>query len=362
MVNTTTGAVVEKEAAPLKGFMQRLLGRRAPPPKAAANAPIAIAPGEADVVADVADAAPAKPQRTAAADIPLPRLSPRQERGSRRRRSRAGYVQDPAPPQGEQTLSAQVTYETTGSVPQEPPPSTKDAAPERAGRHEPMPRPPRRRRSRRHRARRRSVSASRASSARLRRRPPRSATSAPAHAASGTAVAMGDELLGDPADYYPHGPDEMAPAPPEPADIAALPARAAKATVSPKRDGVPLGAPFELIRTLQSLQDEMAQGSTKAVAAQRALRGEIERASFAAARRPPGRIAATPRPQLSTSSLAETRIPSRGLRNLTRSPRSIRNSWPASSHMPAATRPTPPPISPISIPSISPPAWRRRSH
>ncbi len=297
MVNTTTGAVVEKEAAPLKGFMQRLLGRNVPPPKAAAKAPIAIAP--TDVVAAVAAAAPRK--LTAAAAIPLPRLSPTDA-------ADVAAAAPVSPPQGAVALAPQVTYETTGAIAQEPPPDAvaADAAVTDAASHDvaadttttaaPAEKtasadaePP---------AAGSTATASQAAEGAPPAEvataasgprvvgptpPPVAASVAPPPASPAPAQAVADDsLLGDPSDYYPHGPDEMAPSAIGAEAIAALPSRG-PARAKQAKSAVPLGAPFELVRTLQSLQDEVAQGSVSAVGAQRALLVEIDRSFDAAA-------------------------------------------------------------------------------
>jgi len=91
-----------------------------------------------------------------------------------------------------------------------------------------------------------------------------------------------DDLLGDPTPFF--GDDTgLAPqisvpdgiAAPKPSDGA--PAAGGEATPS----GIS-GEPYELVRTLQVLQDQIAQGSSEALAAQRVLRSEIDR-KFAAA-------------------------------------------------------------------------------
>ncbi len=99
------------------------------------------------------------------------------------------------------------------------------------------------------------------------------------------AAAQSDDLLGDPADYFSGPPSDLEPVAPQPEGIG-VPRRAEpagrdreKATAASPLVGT---QPFELVRTLQSLQDKMAQGSVQALAAQRALRSEID-AVFAAA-------------------------------------------------------------------------------
>ena len=95
-----------------------------------------------------------------------------------------------------------------------------------------------------------------------------------------------DGLLGDPSEYLLARSDGLAPNTPEPAGIEApnasqfrLRDTAGGAAPSPLSGS----QPFELVRTLQSLQDRMAQGDIPAVNAQHALRSEIDRVFAAAA-------------------------------------------------------------------------------
>ena len=104
-------------------------------------------------------------------------------------------------------------------------------------------------------------------------------------AALAAEVAPTDEMLGDPAAYFDGQADGLKPTVPGPSTIA-VPRPSSGPSASPVvASRAPLKAaspPFELIRTLQSLQDRTAQGSTEALLAQRALRPEIE-SQFAAA-------------------------------------------------------------------------------
>jgi chemotaxis protein MotC len=93
-----------------------------------------------------------------------------------------------------------------------------------------------------------------------------------------------DDLVGDPTLLLSPPSTDMNPALATPAAIDILrPTSDAtnSAPVASLPPG-PLRAPYELVRTLQSLQDQMAAGSTDALAAQRVLRVEIDR-QFAAA-------------------------------------------------------------------------------
>jgi chemotaxis protein MotC len=93
-----------------------------------------------------------------------------------------------------------------------------------------------------------------------------------------------DDLVGDPTLLLSPPATDMNPALATPAAIDRLrPTSDATAGASvPDAPRGPLRAPYELVRTLQSLQDQMAAGSTDALAAQRVLRAEIDR-QFAAA-------------------------------------------------------------------------------
>ncbi len=101
-----------------------------------------------------------------------------------------------------------------------------------------------------------------------------------------TTVQRSDGLLGDPSEYLIDEPAAPAPQMPAPQRVE-----------GPKGDGAPgaardeaalaavplLGnAPFELVRTLQALQDRMAHGDVQAIAAQRALMVQIDKAFMAA--------------------------------------------------------------------------------
>jgi chemotaxis protein MotC len=96
--------------------------------------------------------------------------------------------------------------------------------------------------------------------------------------------AESDDLVGDPTLLLSPPATDMNPALATPAAIDRLrPTSDATAGASvPEAPRGPLRAPYELVRTLQSLQDQMAAGSADALAAQRVLRAEIDR-QFAAA-------------------------------------------------------------------------------
>ncbi len=109
---------------------------------------------------------------------------------------------------------------------------------------------------------------------------------APAASVQVAMIPESDGLLGDPSEYLVGRADELAPNAPAPAGIDApnaslyrLRDTAGGAAPSPLTSS----APFELVRTLQSLQDRMAQGDIPAVNAQHALRTEIDRVFAAAA-------------------------------------------------------------------------------
>ena len=89
--------------------------------------------------------------------------------------------------------------------------------------------------------------------------------------------------MGDPTDYF-VTPPASTPSVVLPAEIQApRPADVETAdSAAPVTAPVGRSQPFELVRTLQMLQDQMAQGSVQALAAQRTLRSEID-AVFAAA-------------------------------------------------------------------------------
>ncbi len=99
-------------------------------------------------------------------------------------------------------------------------------------------------------------------------------------------VERSDGLLAAPSDYLTEEPAAPAPKVPEPATTAGP---RGEATAGQARDeaalaAVPLlgNAPYELVRTLQDLQDRMAEGDVKAIAAQRALMIQIDKAFMSA--------------------------------------------------------------------------------
>lgn len=95
-------------------------------------------------------------------------------------------------------------------------------------------------------------------------------------------VETDDLLLGDPTQFFDDD-SGLAPVLPVPDGIAApRPVTGGPPVAAqPPPSGV-TGEPYELVRTLQVLQDQIAQGSTEALTAQRALRAEID-LKFAAA-------------------------------------------------------------------------------
>jgi chemotaxis protein MotC len=101
-----------------------------------------------------------------------------------------------------------------------------------------------------------------------------------------TTVQRSDGLLGDPSDYLPEEPNTLEPKVSAPETVEG-PFRT-KAPANGKDEAalaaVPLlgTEPFELVRTLQSLQDRMARGDVQAIAAQRALMVQIDKAFMAA--------------------------------------------------------------------------------
>ena len=104
----------------------------------------------------------------------------------------------------------------------------------------------------------------------------------PAQPAEVADSSQGDDLLGDVTTYFAPVSHDMDPDAPNPS-IMEQPAPAAGPRVFPRNADLTTPVkPYEMVRTLQGLQDEIAQGSTQAIATQRALRVEIDQA-FAAA-------------------------------------------------------------------------------
>ncbi len=97
-----------------------------------------------------------------------------------------------------------------------------------------------------------------------------------------TTVQRSDGLLGDPSDFLTDEPEAPAPKVPLPDTLEKPKGEAmhSDGTDEAALAAVPLlgTAPFELVRTLQDLQDRMAQGDVQAIAAQRALMIQIDKA------------------------------------------------------------------------------------
>jgi chemotaxis protein MotC len=116
---------------------------------------------------------------------------------------------------------------------------------------------------------------------------PAAGTTPPPSAVHATAVApRSDGLLGDPAEYLMDEPPSLTPKVPVPTTVSPPKGMASPAAGD---DGAAMAAgplmgtaPFELVRTLQSLQDRMAEGDVQAIAAQRVLMVQIDRAFMAA--------------------------------------------------------------------------------
>ena len=99
-------------------------------------------------------------------------------------------------------------------------------------------------------------------------------------------VQRSDGLLGDPSEFMTEEAAAPAPRVPVPDVVAGPKGGGPRGTAKDEAAlaAVPLlgTAPYELVRTLQSLQDRMAEGDVQAIAAQRALMIQIDRAFMAA--------------------------------------------------------------------------------
>ena len=108
------------------------------------------------------------------------------------------------------------------------------------------------------------------------------ATAKPAVKHEITTVQRSDGLLGDPSEYLGDEPSAPAPKVPAPETVEGPKGEGPRSSSNDEAAlaAVPLlgTAPFELVRTLQDLQDRMAQGDVQAIAAQRALMTQIDRA------------------------------------------------------------------------------------
>ncbi len=101
-----------------------------------------------------------------------------------------------------------------------------------------------------------------------------------------TTVQRSDGLLGDPSEYLIDEPTAPAPKVPVPDTLTGPKGEGPRSDAKDEAAlaAVPLlgTAPFELVRTLQNLQDRMAAGDVQAISAQRALMIQIDKAFMAA--------------------------------------------------------------------------------
>lgn len=239
---------------PSVDFLTSLFGRPRPvaTAPAATAAPISVLPPAA--TSDGGEAQ-ATDRRVAVRMPPLPRLRPPYQPAA----AVAETGPEPAPTPSFAQAMPSVDQTVTGSI--EEPPSAQTAAPAEA-----------------------PMSANGAETP----RPGDAAAAKPESPATPkiTIVQRSDGLLGDPADYLADEPTAPAPKVPVP-DTMAGPKGAgprSSATDDAALAAVPLlgTAPFELVRTLQTLQDRMAQGDVQAIAAQRALMIQIDKAFMTA--------------------------------------------------------------------------------
>ncbi len=225
-------------------FLATLFGAPPPPPVATA-APISVLP---PVATPASAAAPAAEPRSAAVRLPpLPRLRPPYAPAT----SVAAADAKPAAETSVVPAAPSIDRTVTGSIDGVAPPKAAAPPPAEAVPAEPA-----------------------------------TPAASPVEKREITTVQRSDGLLGDPSDYLTEEP--TAPAPKVPAaDTVEGPKGRSPAAES--RDEAALAAvpllgtePFELVRTLQSLQDRMAHGDVQAIAAQRALMVQIDKAFMAA--------------------------------------------------------------------------------
>jgi chemotaxis protein MotC len=238
-----TEAAPRADGARSADFLATLFG--APPPAPVATAaPISVLP---PVVAPASVAAPAAEPRSAAARLPpLPRLRPPYAPAT----SVAAADAEPAAETSVVPAAPGIDGTVTGSIDGMAPPKA-TAPPAEAVPAEPA-----------------------------------APAAPPAAKHEITMVQRSDGLLGDPSDYLTEEPTAPAPNVPAPDTVEGPKGRlpAAESRDEAALAAVPLlgTEPFELVRTLQSLQDRMAQGDIEAIAAQRALMVQVDKAFMAA--------------------------------------------------------------------------------
>ena len=225
-------------------FLSTLFG--APPPAPVATAaPLNVLPPAAT---PASIAAPAAAPRSAAVHLPpLPRLRPPYAPAA----SVAAAVAKPAAETSMVLAAPGIDRTMTGSIGETPPPTAATPPPAVAASAEP-PTP----------------------------------AAPPAGKREITTIQRSDGLLGDPSDYLLEEPTAPAPKVSVPDTVEGPKGRlpAAESPDDAALAAVPLlgTEPFELVRTLQTLQDRMAQGDVQAIAAQRALMVQIDKAFMAA--------------------------------------------------------------------------------
>ena len=225
-------------------FLATLFGTKTAPPPVAATAPLSVLPPPAT---EAAVAPSARPHVVAARVPPMPRLRPPYGPAAAVVAAIAKPVpaSPPASPGVDQTVTGSIGETAPAAAPSEAavlPDATRTPA---AGADKPVP------------AKQKM-----------------------------TTIQRSDGLLGDPSEYMTDEPSALPPKMPAPDTVEGPKGEGPRSRAKDEAAlaAVPLfgTAPYELVRTLQDLQDRMAQGDVQAIAAQRALMIQIDKAFMSA--------------------------------------------------------------------------------
>ncbi len=257
LVWSTSAQAGASQSAGAADFLATLFGNARTTAPAATAAPISVLPA----AVNAADGeAPAPRSRSAAAAVPpLPRLRPAY--------APTASVAEAKPQPTPSVAPAGVDRTVTGSIEDAVPAGTAPSEVTRLPADSSKP----------------AVAAPAAEAAQA---PATKTDGKPAASRQMATVQRSDGLLGDPSEFLIDEPAAPSPKVPVPDTVKGPKGEGPRSAAKDEAAlaAVPLlgTAPFELVRTLQTLQDRMAQGDVQAIAAQRALMIQIDKAFMAA--------------------------------------------------------------------------------